>query len=108
MKKLTISVKFINNAILSMKSFILSIAMLSIIVKLSGCAGSMMNSLGKSMSTGKTYGEMRATRPKLEDGKGRLNVYRTKASTNTSLEIGNGLQKNPTFVTVDDTAYKLI
>lgn len=92
----------------SMKSLVYITVVISTLVLLSGCAGLVIDSMGRSMSTGETYGEMIKTLPPLTEGKGRLYIYRTEGSTKSSLQYGYGIAKNPTLFTVDDDAYELI
>ena len=101
-----------NKIVLSLKYIIRLTVILFIPALLSGCAGPFVDSLGKSMISGKTYGEMINTLPPISDGNGRLYFYRTKASTKSEylFSYGNnyGLAKNPTLCTIDDTAYEII
>ena len=110
MKKLIISINLFKKVELSMKSFVRFIAVLSALALLSGCGagGLLVDSMGKTMVTDKTYGEMATALPPPTDGKGRLYIYRTEASTKTSLHYGIGFEKNPTLYTVDNIAYELI
>jgi hypothetical protein len=90
------------------KSLVLCTAAISIMSMLSGCVGMMADSIARSMVTGKTYTDMAKTLPSPPAGHGRLYIYRTPASTHTSVVINIGLLKNPTLFTIDDTAYELI
>jgi len=75
---------------------------------LGGCVGILVDSMAKSMATEETFSEMVSKFASLKDGSGRLYIYRTEASTKTSIAINIGLVKNPTLCTVNDTAYELI
>ena len=112
MNRLIILSNFYNKSNFSMKFYILSIILLSTITMLSGCFGMMAESIAKSAVTDKSYGEIASTLPPIADGNGRFYIYRTKASTKTSLNptmlLGYGPSKNVVFFTVDDTAYEII
>lgn len=90
------------------KPSIFFITVLFALALLSGCAGMVADSIARSIATDKTYGEMATTLPPLTDGNGRLYIYRTAASTKSSLYYGIGIMKNPTLCTIDDTAYEII
>jgi hypothetical protein len=102
------SINVFNKETLTMKYFIRSITVCSGLFLLSGCAGMMVDSMGKSWATDKTYNEMVSTLPVMAGGKGRVYIYRTESSTKSSLRYGYGIAKNPTFCTVGNTAYELI
>lgn len=88
--------------------FVLITALISMLILLSGCMGAVIDTMARSAVTGDTYAEMEKTIPPPEVNKGRLYLYRTKDSTNTSVAINYGLAKNPTQCTIDDTAYEII
>lgn len=108
MEKLITSIAFFNKAKFSLGSFVLSIALLSVVSLLSSCGGLVLDAATKSMVTGGTYGEMAEKLPPPSARRGRVYIYRTETSTKMSLQYGVGLIKHPTFCTVDDFAYELI
>ncbi len=93
---------------LAARNLLLSATMISMLLALSGCVGMVADSMAKSMVTGDSYATMTKSLAAPADGCGRLYVYRTEASTHSQIQVGIGLLKNPTLVTVDDTAYELI
>jgi len=54
---------------------------------LSGCAGMMVDAIERSQATDKPYAEMAANLSPPSNGDGRLFIYRTEASTKTSLVV---------------------
>ncbi|MEJ2454841.1 MAG: hypothetical protein P8103_11880, partial [Candidatus Thiodiazotropha sp.] len=77
---------------------------------LSGCAGMMVDSLTRSGSTGDTYSEMKDTIPPPAEGTGRLYIYRTAASTETSYGPGaiGGSSKNRAWCDLDGKEFMLL
>ena len=96
--------KFIKLGIYLIQSTIL----LLILILFSGCAGMIVDSIVKSTSTDDTYEKMEQNFQPLEDGKGRLFVYRTEASTKTHLTYGVGLSKNVVLFSINDNAYDIL
>jgi hypothetical protein len=78
------------------------------LVLVSGCAGMWADSMARSWVTGETYANMAASHPQIKEGYGRLFLYRVGTSTDSSLEYGIGLVKNPTLCTVDNAVYEII
>jgi len=68
----------------------------------SGCAGMIMDAIVQSeRSSDKTFSELTKTRETIPTGKGRVFLYRTEASTISSLRYGIGLQKNIVYCSLD-------
>lgn len=85
-----------------------SVFIIGALASLSGCGGMLADSMARSWVTGDTYGELAASLPKTKEGSGRVFLYRTNASTSSSLNYGIGLVKNSTLCTVDDNVYEII
>lgn len=84
------------------------IAIIAAVSMISGCVGIVVNSMGRSLATGETYGEMAQTLAPPVAGNGRLYYYRTGQSTDSSFQAGVGFIKNTTFCTIRGTAYELM
>jgi len=67
-----------------------------------GCAGMIMDAIVQSeRSSDKTFFELTKTREAIPAGVGRVFLYRTEASTMSSLQYGIGLQKNIIYCNLD-------
>ena len=79
---------------------------------LSGCAGMLQDSIGRSMSTGDTYNEISKTLSPPSDGMGRLYIYRTAKSTATHLAgnpiSGMTLRKSISSCDIDGSEFRVM
>lgn len=74
---------------------------------LGGCTGMMMNSLSYSMHTGESYSEIVKTLPPPKEGMGRLYIYRTVASTASSISYGVGIHKHIAVCDLDGKQFNI-
>jgi len=100
MSKVSLFQKLRNTVVLSM--------MITLPFALGGCAGMLVDSLGHADATEGSYSEMVHKIPPLQNGYGRLFVYRTSKSTHSRLQYGIGIKKNSAAFTVDNDVHELI
>jgi hypothetical protein len=87
-------------------------SMLGILALLSGCAGMLQDSIGRSMSTGDTYNEMAKALPPPSKGMGRLYIYRTEKSTASHLTgnpvSGMTIRKSISSCDIDGSEFRVM
>ncbi|MCW5635369.1 MAG: hypothetical protein KIT17_18675 [Rubrivivax sp.] len=88
------------------------LSVVSILPFFGGCAGLLVDAIAKSAVTGGPYSEVSKSFPAVPAGYGRVYLYRTEASTRTTLKgnvlTGALLLKNPTVCSVGVHVHEVV